>query len=76
MQTKETKELALVVPATVAGIETLILDLEGSSSHNDSLSVETAMSVDGGDYGVTWDTFTLVDSGGFPLLTVTLRPEA
>ena len=69
-----TVKLELRVPASVDTISDLIADLEGSTSDDDGLSIEASLS--GCDSDCVADQFTLVDSRGFPLLTVTLRPQS
>lgn len=64
-------KIELEIPATADAINDLIADLEGSTSDDDSLSIEASLS--GCSPDCTADQFTLVDSQGFPLLTVTLR---
>jgi len=69
-----TMKIELEIPASPEAINDLIDDLEGSCSDDDSLSVESGLSGESPD--VSADQFTLVDSEGFPLLTVTLRPKS
>lgn len=69
-----TVKLELKVPATADAINDLIADLEGSTCDDDSLSIEASLS--GCDPECSADQFSLVDSEGFPLLTVTLRPQS
>ena len=64
-------QVTLEIPASAEAINDLIADLEGSCSDDDTLSVEASLSGDAADMSA--DQFTLVDSEGFPLLTVTLR---
>lgn len=72
METKEAKTWGLEVPVGTDSIRSFIRDLDGTRSRDDALSIEVSCSEQVGDE----DTFTLLDSEGFPLLTVTLRPES
>lgn len=65
------------VPARIHSINDLIRDLDGSGSRDDELSIEAGPHVAPSDNdGPHSSEFTLVDSGGFPLITLTLVEES